>query len=160
MKKLLALVMVLGLAMVASASDVNLSANGAPIAGDVDTGSVISGVLAGADNGYTLEISIADGTLDTSGMTFAPGFLFGNKIVGAATETWVRVSGSDFMPKQAGQALFDGLVVNLNAGVDVAVVTVSDKEAGTLSTFNVVPEPMTMSLLGLGGLALIRRRRA
>jgi len=64
---------------------------------------------------------------------------------------------------QSGDVAIIGL--QIQGGADSGTVTYASYESNYVTeiqskSISVVPEPMTLSLLGLGGLALIRRRRA
>ena len=78
------------------------------------------------------------------------GFAFGSDITLLSYDDWTGIT--DFSAARAALTLpagwgYDSLVVSSYSG------------PGTWTLTNVVPEPMTMSLLLVGGLALLRRRR-
>lgn len=70
-------------------------------------------------------------------------------------EIFIDGNSTGFLPSQNENDVWPGLYVR---GYN-ATGTARDLYAITDVSFNQIPEPMTMSLLGLGGLALIRRRR-
>lgn len=167
MKKVLALVLVLGLASMANAAFV--------ISGPdtLDTGAVAS---------YSISITNPD-IANVEGFVSADKGLVGNtqvvwagKMVGFDTNDGTGALGvwANFGQTVAvGTPLFT-FDYTAPAEVGVAVLTMADAEtyggsfnipgelvqlgAGEMRV-NIVPEPMTMSLLALGGLGLLRRRR-
>jgi len=184
MKKLLALVLVLGLAAVSSASvvmsattDQGLPYNGEPIIASTYLNIIISSNanLAGGGDGwsgaaYQLGLSnVQGGTLSAP---YAPtagalGFINGPVV---STEPGAEYAGFE-LGANAGPG------TNVPAGEWFRLRFHCDKAGDvTLSFYDyavnptdpiqslvihqIVPEPMTMSLLALGGLGLIRRRRA
>jgi len=209
MKKLLTLVLLLGLATVTQAAIVQFTASGSsaiteytpdgfqPIsqslavsAGDTVTiqmkadtacsGWSISAVASsivmadfanlattgtvGPDSGYVewgLSGLVPDGLLfDTYGATFAPAAAIGTVLMSFSVQVPTDWDGTKIIiaPLAAGEA-FD---VADSDGPYEAVASYGNLEATdyNIRGIELVPEPITMALLGLGGLALIRRRRA
>lgn len=211
MKKLLALVLVLGLASVASAGIVDVVTDNV---GDVTQGQVVNVKLVLNENiafptypsydGYLL--SSFDFRLAVTGpATLAAGISGkGTAILADANvspfsftdvpgdQTIEQMTGVATNPVNAEDGAVD-LVWNILLTVDAdaapgALITVdlilngtsqysvdslpgsnapysgwqnaTDEDLGDASMNVVVPEPMTMSLLAIGGMALIRRRRA
>ena len=152
MKKLIVLSLVVAMASLATASLVYTP----DLSTDQASPVTLSAVLGESSVNYAVEITVTgDLVIDLSGASF-PGagsvWMFGNGITGTATETWARLTGGAYMANAAGTACFDGVVITGTSG------TVTLKEDnGTITTFE-VPEPMTMGLLGLGGLFLRRRK--
>ena len=119
-------------------------------------------------------LSNARASLDGSGATFPTVFDLPGYVT-KDTPQAVGVTAANFLsPAVSGPAvLVDNIILHLEANcyslilLDLVAVgsgTVLDGQtvpAGTSldSTLFFIPEPITMTLLGLGGLALIRRRR-
>jgi hypothetical protein len=169
MKKLLAIVLVLGMASIASAAQTALSLDGtsdAPSAfavnpGDVITITTLGDSVAGlsyldmAKNSaasMAAPVALAAAGNIASVADYSTGSLFDYELssadsagaiaAGAQFTALVTVTGVD------GDSFVVELLNGVNYGVEDSIA------------FTVVPEPLTMSLLGLGGLAMIRRRRA
>jgi len=158
MKKLLALVLVIGLASLSSAAYV-LN-------------------VAGAAPNYTLSISTAAGDpyIGLYGVSATNAVVSGG-VVGPAAESFGPQA-----PEAMGEGIFgviNGLNATTNAGIQVQNIMWNIKPGFSQSTASLfqlndqtgepigqawatvtIPEPMTLSLLALGGLGLIRRRRA
>jgi hypothetical protein len=170
MKKLLIFILVLGLSSLANATmtNIEISIDGATVGAsyDVLTGDTISvemysnnedpgsGYLGLEDNAlYTLtNQAVTTNAGDQGGYTSYSYYGY--------TEIMVVVS------KTASGTITPGVMfmVDFNAGSSTGTVDVylASDESGyptvdTL-TINIIPEPMTIALLGLGGLFLRRRR--
>lgn len=177
MKKLLAVLLVLGLASFAAASDCEISITGPVVIPAVGQSVVIKvmsttdllgldTILTSADPGI-VAITAATSKAGAAGAGWDPDFSFDAAITDAAGE----IGLGTFSGKGAGQVAtytITGVsvgttMISLAPGAAFGGSAKSDFSAPTICgdmEITVVPEPMTMSLLGLGGLALIRRRRA
>ena len=176
MKKVLALFLVLGLASVSSAALV-LSPGAVADSGAstivMSTDSEI-GAVAGGEGYLALVCDGGVGAITALAELFNPGMgdvqaydgvvgTFGVTGLPAGSEgAWCAVfglngaipAGSDLLSftfDAVGPGVIELYELN-NIGTEVA--------AGPIATVDVIPEPMTMSLLALGGLGLLRRRRA
>ena len=163
MKKLLILVMLMGFTSVASAG-LQLYADGNPIVigGENTIASAgvitIDGDMATSDVQFILSVEVASGdlTLDISDLRIPhPGWIIMPPI--PSDPHHVIISGGSFMGDPVGSVAFTGLKVIGVDGVLTLTETLSDQST-VVSTITVTPEPMTMALLGLGGL-FIRRRK-
>lgn len=167
MKKMLILMLVLGVASTASASIVSLSVDGVNPAGDnVDymegSGVITLSVISDGADPWLMEISTTDVgvTLGTPVVTAAAGGLAGyNDYSGGGLWDYeLAVGGVTSLPTAGVQWTLD-LSSTLLDGSSFVVDLGEYGAAPTDSvTFNVVPEPVSMLLLGLGGLFLRRRK--
>jgi len=173
MKKLLAVLMVLGICGSASATNVSLEGAGTTIV--APPGVVTINILTDAD------LICLDALITVTG---------GDVIVDALSTATASAHGWDptisFDPKNLGTAAVEiggGLGMGLNSGPVVGFVDVQytggtqlvsiagalgfggsyDSNAKTpdfsAAVVEIIPEPMTIALLGLGGLFLLRRRK-
>ena len=175
MKKLLAVVLLVAMASAANAALVMTLDNTSPNPGDVVTATISSDAIINyginitvAHRGTTVPGSIADLATGPYSPTFGPwaaGFPFKTETPDTAQFDGVA-QGAPLGPVNAGdiwsfqftapQVLGDYMAETIDGGAD----DIFDATMRPKAAYSVVPEPMTMSLLGLGGLALIRRRRA
>jgi hypothetical protein len=175
MKKLLVLLLVLGITSLASATTVSLTAEGTTInatpgstvtlliSSDAATalvaldaiitvtgGDVITGAVNVTDCvGYGWDSSLS---FNPSGLgTAAPEIGLGNFMGNSATSVGyvdVAYTGGTQIVSIAGGSAFGG-----SGDAMLGAVTFSS------GVVTIVPEPMTIALLGLGGLFLLRRRK-
>jgi len=152
MKKLLALVLVLGLAAVANAGFVlEKAGEQLQIVSDGDT----SGALYFAIQGVGVAGGVAAGNVDTGGFSeWGPDAdMFG--VLGDLP----GISGALSVGLATGGFTNGPILTNISWDGKYAAFYSMD-EQGALTLVNVVPEPITMTLLGLGGLVALRRRMA
>jgi len=182
MKKFLVLALVLGMTSMASAV-IQLSVNGLPAPDEIvlapsDTIVIDIMVMDGhnvAVFDWGLNLSNDLGKLDAADITFHQFDLAGKVLEGNAQR--LRMGGGNiFSPAVEGPAkIVDEILFHCEGEGDVIVDLVIVDQAGNIIDgesnlqdghildrliIRQIPEPMTMALLGLGGLALIRRRRA
>jgi hypothetical protein len=181
MKKLLTMFLVLGIASAASATTVNLTLSSDDVYTDVTPGTIITVKFSidqniksiantGSSPGIDFTVSGATNTFAVGSWTDAtvvgttPGTLSSGDIVGAYYTT--------LNLKNAHTVLYTAsLTINENGSVGMSDLDNDEfvdpsqdfppifYTIGTVTGFNVtVPEPMTIALLGLGGLFLRRRR--
>jgi hypothetical protein len=175
MKKLLILLLVLGMATAANAASANLYLhhNGSATAPQSVIGTTITvdlkmNVDISQINNVDFGLGTATGTLSTgswytAGSVSSPGTISGGDIVDAY---WNKAGGGADYAKDTvfysfTVAVTGGgtLVPIMNAG-DVATKGFTSYTAAenTYTPLTILPEPMTIALLGLGGLFLRRRR--
>ena len=199
MKKLLVLVLVLGMSSLASAAYMQLSVDGLPAPDEItldesDTVILDVTVLPGFASG-TFAVAVDGlGSIDWSSQVIDPYYRVIPSVVSLPwTLAWKFPSNQPPSPQllvyEGGniltdppyqsvvdpRTLIDELLFHCDGYVDVTITLMSRGlnvapteetkdyiDNGTvLDTLIIhqIPEPMTMALLGLGGLALIRRRR-
>jgi hypothetical protein len=167
MKKVLALVLVLGLASMA---------NAAFVIGGPDT------LDTGAVGSYSISVNNQDVANLEGFLTASKGMISNTQVVWAG-----KMVGFDINDGAGGLGVWANFGSTVAAGIplftfdytapaEVGVVSLLMEDAATYGgsfnlagdeiqigagslLVNVVPEPMTMSLLALGGLGLLRRRR-
>ena len=168
MKKMLILMLVLGFASTASALVVELGAGGTTNGAGVDMTTALTTLEVVSDTAATpyvrYLISWDDSALDITGVSvltaagsdaFVTDFGAG---MGAGTRTW-EIQAMDSSPPL--DSILAG--IQFNVGVSIGALggqmeLLDESMATTLDTITVVPEPMTIALLGLGGLFLRRRK--
>ncbi|MBN1765957.1 MAG: PEP-CTERM sorting domain-containing protein [Sedimentisphaerales bacterium] len=168
MKKLLAILLVLGMASMASAA-LSLSSSSVDIlAGGTATVYVVSDA-ADVWEGYIGGSSAVDGGGATA---FTVTALAPAGPDGYATADpygyagYYAVGALDFNPEDTitvtsgNQFQIDASDADLTSGSSYDINVYADDWATVIDTvtINIIPEPMTLSLLGLGGLLLRRRR--
>ena len=161
MKKILVLMLVLGMASMASAA-LTLSGPANAVTGTTVTFTLSADAesAAGGDYGYvyaggfsnvTMLPAMSDG--DMSGTNYTAGTYTYFYFVGADSPSDIT---APFLA--AGDWLtFDMTAGAVGTSIDVSVVSFSGFDGDSLS-ISVIPEPMTIGLLGLGGLFLRRRK--
>lgn len=119
---------------------------------------------AGIDAGNLISDAHLSGNLDVIGGS-------GGSSFGAITETFLTGNATDVLSIFATEDSavlvdwvdFDDLVTTISVQKDIILFADDDAVATTLSfvdqSFSQIPEPGSLALLGLGGLALFRRRR-
>ncbi|MHC4110789.1 MAG: PEP-CTERM sorting domain-containing protein [Planctomycetota bacterium] len=161
MKKFLILMLVLGMTSTAGATltlvPESLTIDNVGLTGTIQ-------VVSDVDGDYSLWIELVDLTVaDYDGdPTFTPGGdPIGISQMNKYDAHWygeVVVASTD-----PGNPIVAGAHININLiGVSEGTTTVNIYDVSTLldsSTITVLPEPMTIALLGLGGLFLLRRRK-
>jgi len=172
MKKLVVLALVLSMATMASATLVVRSSADTLLADETATITVNTADLiapAVGEGFWVVAVNITGGALSNPANLFIADS--GVAVVGLIADGGIAIEGADGY--FGGIAL--GTVASIDAGTDLfsftftkaagdATVSVysADPETGTLTLFNsvvITPEPMTMCLLGLGGLFLRRRSK-
>ncbi len=168
MKKVLVLAMVLGLASLSNAAFQLSVVPGTPGASTIAISSTTDIVPAGGDEMYwALMIEGGTGTL-SGGVAVPSGIGFDLQLNGDISSSGLSGNGiwgtlfTTGGPIPAG-VLFNN--INLTGAVVGTVINLreikadfSDFEPGNIASFTIVPEPVTMSLLALGGLCLRRRK--
>ena len=164
MKKLLILTLVLGMASMASGSIVLVNPAGTPTINIVGDGAEESAsFFFVADSGdVDAGTMVYPGTLasiiDQSGETGYPDMLAACESLHGLT----AVSGIDlvgFFDGTYPPASTEGTLATYTALTTVDVYLLSTVDFSMVSSAMGVPEPMTIALLGLGGLFLLRRRK-
>lgn len=165
MKKLLAVLLVLGMASMANAAlKLDLADNVLSIV--IEDGDSLVGIDAAA------VISAGVGSLgDAGSMAEFTGSSVPIGAVAGSSDQSRRYSGAAIVmfggqPIGGPATIIGGIPVMNEGEITIDLVTYAGGtdfngavlEAGVLDSIT-IPEPMTLSLLGLGGLALIRRRR-
>ncbi len=164
MKKLLVLLMVLGMASMANAalvtSNVTWDVVGTQLIGtgtamgDVDIALAL-GAGAYADPTGVIALDATTNGANTRGVMA----IAGNNAKINPYSGMLRVLGGDVgEPEDAIQVIGEWYRLDIIGEGTIQLYDVGNNWA-SLGTIE-VPEPMTMSLLGLGGLSLLRRRRA
>jgi len=153
MKKLLAMVMVLGLATVVNAGFLlEQAGDNLQIVSDADT----SGALYFAIQGVGVAGGQAAGNVDTTGFSeWGPDEL-GFGVLGGQP----GISGVLSVGLAAGGFTNGPVLTNISWDGKYAAFYQMDEEGALTHINEVVPEPITMTLLGLGGLVALRRRMA
>jgi hypothetical protein len=179
MKKLVALILVLGMSSLASA-ELIFTVNGEPQPDSItiDTSQTIELDLEIMDGhnvtGYTLDYKLSNNQAELliDNLVFEAAFelpSFGSGGGQAAQITGSQLFGN---PIEGPISIMQGMILHCLERTDV-VLTISTPAGGTvvdgatlepgvLHTLRIVqdiPEPMTVALLGLGGLFLLRRRK-
>jgi hypothetical protein len=158
MKKLLALVMVLGIASLAAAGTEIVPGLEYEVAGNTLT-LVGSGV-----GGFLISLESNDGSELSNGVV-APGFTAVNdsgswyygQWTGASAANTSDVDGPIFSVDFAPGA--SELTFVYSGIVGASEITIGGQAIGLVGRTMIIPEPMTMGLLGLGGLFLARRKK-
>lgn len=169
MKKLLAITLVLGLASAASAVVVNVDASG-PEPFQVANGETLVFTLTSAGTNYSglVDVPAAGGTLAGVGDPAAyggQGFLLSPAELGDLPYWYFAAAGGPGSEPADGAAHFtftytasdDSSLVVLNLWEEDGATPIGNSNRTSISIQN-TPEPMTLGLLGLGGLFLRRRK--
>ena len=187
MRKLVLLMLVLGIASVASAG-LALSVNGGPAPAEITlepSDTIVLDVHATPGFGlgdFQISLSNAQGSLDASQVVFSEAYTtmyipaYG-PITSAWGLAWANVGhlqdgpqhfslGGGNLPPAAtlyDELIMDGLVFHCEEPTDVIITLEEYMGAGQFSLLQTIivhqiPEPITMGLLGLGGLFLRRRK--
>lgn len=181
MKKMLALVLVLGLASVSSAAiTMEMQVNGAPIQGSVKPSDIIRicwNNTAGPSGLSGLNFLVDQGEKVSFVSQPSVGTLLSNTLAANQDGMGVRVTGAlsaigvnagtlfclEFhVPELPASTIItlDVLAGGSNGLVGPGLTArPGDGDSWPFATLHVIPEPITMTLLGLGGLVLARRRR-
>jgi hypothetical protein len=158
MKKLLVLMLVLGVSSLASAGlTLKIHDN---MDGSFD---IMSTAFAGGDDVYFAAVS-AD--IETTGGAIDGGPVASFVMDKAVTDGFMPVPadgvwgyfGDPFGAPAAGGNWARGIQARIGAVVDLYIVAADWSSAELVDTVTLVPEPMSMLLLGLGGLFLRRRK--
>ena len=168
MRKILTLILVLGMASTANAYIVSFSLDGvnpAPDSVDVFAGDTFKMYIISdtADQGYIRILSsLKSDPLAISNVQSYPAAGSLSDITDITT-----VSEYKFFLETDGVGIEVGKHFSFDVAIDAGAafgdggwIRVRDPAAGDYVNFNVVPEPATVLLLGLGGIVLLRRRRA
>jgi len=175
MKKLLTLFLVLGLSSMASALTVNLSLDGSTSMGttlDVDIADVGTAISLGiisdtAGQVYFTALVMNKGSATISNVvnTTKAGDLGAVADYSGTTQYLyaLTIGGTTVLPAVGVQFTFDltpdsDLVVDDTFDFWITVPDDSNGTPGQVVTVTIVPEPMTILLLGIGGLFLRRRK--
>lgn len=161
MKKLLILVLVFAMTSAASAA-LTWSVDNVTIDRTAVDPTVVVQLVSDSDQPYTQNWVGADpsptGVAEITSMTVLPAAAEGTAVPSATYPGWWIVEAVDFNPP-SDIAVGDHFDVKITGLADGTYTINSDYGTGDNLLITVIPEPMTIALLGLGGLFLLRRRK-
>ena len=174
MKKLLALLLVLGMASMANAAvSLSVSTDGVDYVGAIDsqielepTDTIWIGVhddgdIGGHDN--FVKILSGDGSWTGAGQVYMPPALTSAYIFDYTAEGYGWMFINSIASSTIGPGAGTGAAFEFHCDAQPGDVIIQLQDGGQNPIQDLVihqiPEPLTLSLLGLGGLGLLRRRR-
>lgn len=185
MKKLLVLLLVLGMASTASATlQISVNGNQEPVDSEItlsQSETITLDIWTDADipqfggGAWMLICDTTMGSIDP-GISLVSGYSYGDPPYTADKAEIIPPAGlegiwgfyADFAGTSAGTTLYDEIIFHCEYGDPPHDVTIYLMDAPDGSPASIVydavvihqvPEPMTVALLGLGGLFLLRRRK-